>query len=954
MARIKRLKDAENVIDYGESLEGILTSSLTRVKAKGAKGSSEDDTPPFSAVVMVWAAIRVLSRPGGPKPSVLRVLVDYLRDSLCSRHLSGHSGRIRAAVLGSTQGLSVYSAEYLWGVTRYNQTGSIHRTRLVAEVAGEADDGEMSKKGVPAARLLAGDKDMLAAILTSLATPEVTKRCLLTVGDGAQPVTDKRLGNMRAELSSLLPESCRAGLTTAVAGGGLEVVPLNNAACGVSMLKGRAARVLSDQSDYGSDYETGLLAAYQDTLNEVVGGLLLRAYQSVMRYVVGLIPTGGGTLLRRLKEVSDVHRLSTDEMHVFVLVCMWSSEAGWIGLRSAHTCYHKNPTQKPGSNGSSSMEETAKVTRSNLALCTFLADVLWTDGDPSPASEVGHRHLPTSIKCRYLKKGTGLLVRKGVIDPGHESQAIDVPASILEYLAGEGVGGETYTSTVSCSIDTKVALPLEKHRLKPSKVEALLSTLRRGLSVSGKGTHILLHGLPGSGKTELAKSLAAHLGVHLSQPATGMSSTGPDDLAQVSPMERIRMLRTISGSRQASDVILVDEADRTLNCGTEVSLSSIHSNGQVPKEILNEFLDSAPGAYIWIVNATWWIPGSVMRRFDYVLKASLPDQEAREGIATTIAERVSLSCPAAAQRLTSVAMEYPLTPAGIYKLAGVLATDPTASKGVLEEVAVSHLECDYSSEGWRRERTFSASSYDPSFVNVVDGSYGLSDLEARAKRFLAMPDTRRQAIGLLNLNVLLYGPPGTGKTEWARHLAGALKRPLVEVTASSLIDKYVGGTEGNIREAFSKAEERGAVLLVDEADAILGSREGADRSYEISQVEQFLYSMENYKGILLCTTNFEEHLDKALLRRFYASVRFGHTKADVVPVLLEKTMAALGIEGPVREDSLRSLRGLSLTPSDFGKAGKVVALADEVTQETLVATIVASARTREGTRRLGL
>lgn len=960
MAKSRKLK-VDPGMDCVPGLEGVLSSPLTRTKVS-VGGYNEGDRIPLDYVIPVWTGMRVLSRPQGPRTNAFAALITHLRSNMClSMYPRRYAAELMKVVLRSTPELSPDTAEMLWDMSeREDGMGAFSSSTIMDTFRGGGSQGPgQPQPDLTREMTLDVHKRMLVLLASSvLPTEEWCKLLLMEPSEKAYPSVDG-MAKVQSELRSLLPKRACRRFTRAAMSGGLN-------------LERRPPFVIprGQLADALISYAGGirLAEAAEEVMSNVVGGILFRAYEAAMSWLMERKALWeGSAMLKRIREVAEAHRLSPEEMHVLVLVLQWDHCAGWLMARKVvPTCYSKGRVgvaPGPVEGGDGSQGAARPGTRAHISLTSFLTDVLWTAraGGASKAKGVNFLAESRTFSSVYLDKTRGSLIRKGVLEahcpeadhPG--SYEVTVDPRVKGYITGEilpGAGG--YSSSVSCLVPLDGALPLDRHGLKVQKEEALLSTIRRGMTSTGKGTHVLLHGLPGSGKTELAKSLARHLGGQLSQPASGLSAA--DDLYQVPPIERLRMLRTLSMNRLPGDIVLVDEADRTLNCGTEVSIASIHNSAQAPKELINEFLDTAQGAYIWIVNATWWIPPSIMRRFDYVLKASLPGQEARCLLAETIAGREGLSSEGAKESLASVAREYPLTPAGIMKLAKVLAEDANVSKGVLEEVAMSHLDSSEHSVGWKRDRIpgQSGGSYDPSFVNVSEGSYPLEELEARARRFLGLSEERKKSVGLQNLNVLLYGPPGTGKTEWARHLAGALRRPLVEVSATSLMDKYVGGTEENIRRAFSSAEEREAILLIDEADAVLGSRESAEKSWEVSQVEQFLYSMENYKGILVCTTNFEDHLDKALLRRFYASLRFGYMKQDAVHCLLERSLRSLGIEEHVDEDSLRVLRGLSLTPSDFGKACRVLALAEEISQSALVATVAGAARSREGTRRLGL
>ena len=121
---------------------------------------------------------------------------------------------------------------------------------------------------------------------------------------------------------------------------------------------------------------------------------------------------------------------------------------------------------------------------------------------------------------------------------------------------------------------------------------------------------------------------------------------------------------------------------------------------------------------------------------------------------------------------------------------------------------------------------------------------------------------------------LFEGEPGTGKTLAASVVARELGRPLLKVPTARLLNAYVGATEERIESVFNRAAEREAVLLLDEADSLLGSREQAVRSWEITQVNTLLHCMERFDGVVILTTNFVARLDRAVERRLSLRLRF--------------------------------------------------------------------------------
>jgi hypothetical protein len=129
----------------------------------------------------------------------------------------------------------------------------------------------------------------------------------------------------------------------------------------------------------------------------------------------------------------------------------------------------------------------------------------------------------------------------------------------------------------------------------------------------------------------------------------------------------------------------------------------------------------------------------------------------------------------------------------------------------------------------------------------------------------------------LGISALFTGPSGTGKTMAAEVLANELGLDLYRIDLSSVVSKYIGETEKNLRRVFDAAEESGAVLLFDEADALFGKRSEVKDShdrYANIEVSYLLQRMEAYRGLAILTTNMKSALDAAFLRRLRFIVQF--------------------------------------------------------------------------------
>jgi hypothetical protein len=129
----------------------------------------------------------------------------------------------------------------------------------------------------------------------------------------------------------------------------------------------------------------------------------------------------------------------------------------------------------------------------------------------------------------------------------------------------------------------------------------------------------------------------------------------------------------------------------------------------------------------------------------------------------------------------------------------------------------------------------------------------------------------------LGISALFTGPSGTGKTMAAEVLANELRLDLYRIDLSSVVSKYIGETEKNLRRVFDAADGGGAILLFDEADALFGKRSEVKDShdrYANIEVGYLLQRMEAYRGLAILTTNMRGALDAAFLRRLRFVVQF--------------------------------------------------------------------------------
>jgi SpoVK/Ycf46/Vps4 family AAA+-type ATPase len=127
------------------------------------------------------------------------------------------------------------------------------------------------------------------------------------------------------------------------------------------------------------------------------------------------------------------------------------------------------------------------------------------------------------------------------------------------------------------------------------------------------------------------------------------------------------------------------------------------------------------------------------------------------------------------------------------------------------------------------------------------------------------------------IKALFSGGPGTGKTMCAEVIAGSLGLDMFKVDLSSVISRWVGETEKNLKEIFDAAEGGSSVILFDEADSLFGSRgdvKQAQDRFANQEVSFLLQRLEVFEGCAVLTTNLQENIDEAFLRRFGAVIEF--------------------------------------------------------------------------------
>ena len=169
----------------------------------------------------------------------------------------------------------------------------------------------------------------------------------------------------------------------------------------------------------------------------------------------------------------------------------------------------------------------------------------------------------------------------------------------------------------------------------------------------------------------------------------------------------------------------------------------------------------------------------------------------------------------------------------------------------------------------------------------------------------------------LGINALFIGESGTGKTMAAEVLANELNLHLYRIDLSGVVSKYIGETEKNLRRLFDAAEDGGAILFFDEADALFGKRSEVKDShdrYANIEINYLLQRMEAFNGLAILATNKKSALDDAFIRRLRFIVHFPFPGTKERRVIAQKIFPASVPKGNIDYDRLASL---NLTGGSF-------------------------------------
>ena len=440
--------------------------------------------------------------------------------------------------------------------------------------------------------------------------------------------------------------------------------------------------------------------------------------------------------------------------------------------------------------------------------------------------------------------------------------------------------------------------------------------LKGALDTGEPGVNVLLYGPPGTGKTEFCKVLAGRLGVDLH--SVGEADEDGDEPTRNERLQELRLAQRLI-ARGRRSLLLFDEMEDLLSgsfaglgmFGGLLSPGPRGSRAGGSKVFTNRLLEDAPAPTLWTINDTGTVDPAVLRRMMFALELRLPPPKVRARVWTRQLARHGIE--AGPEDALSLAQEFEATPgvaAGATAAARLGGGDLAAvRRGVRSLSRV--LGSDKPPQG-------TPARYDPALIQADTDPLRLAD--------------RLASSGERRFSLCLQGPPGTGKSAFVRYLAERLGLEVVQKRASDLMSMWVGQTEKQIAAAFAEARDSGAFLVFDEADSLLSDRRFAEKSWEISQVNEMLAWMESHPAPFACTTNFGTHLDPATLRRFVFKITLDYLSPGQAGVAFR---GYFGLEPPTTVAALSTL-----TPGDFAVVRRKAEVLDCLSEPTALAAML--------------
>ena len=183
------------------------------------------------------------------------------------------------------------------------------------------------------------------------------------------------------------------------------------------------------------------------------------------------------------------------------------------------------------------------------------------------------------------------------------------------------------------------------------------------------------------------------------------------------------------------------------------------------------------------------------------------------------------------------------------------------------------------SEDTRKRRQVNSDQYD---IRVINSDTPIDILDKMAEKAVRQHSPWK---------LMIHGPSGSSKSSYAYHVAEKLGVEIIVKRYHDLVSKWVGQSEEQIYQAFKEAEDKHALLLLDEVDGYISRKtdvySGGDRAHD-DITSSFMVNLEEYNGLVIATSNHAELAEPSIVRRFNKIVEFKFPTYEGMKILFRR------------------------------------------------------------------
>ncbi|RLA74151.1 MAG: AAA family ATPase [Epsilonproteobacteria bacterium] len=447
----------------------------------------------------------------------------------------------------------------------------------------------------------------------------------------------------------------------------------------------------------------------------------------------------------------------------------------------------------------------------------------------------------------------------------------------------------TIESIVSQTSEPELILRDYSHMV--ADIDVLVNYMQHATDNRTTGANVLLYGLPGTGKTQLAKTVAKVVEKNLFE--VNCIDTQGDAMRDQDRISAYKLAQGLLSSK--SSILLYDEAEDMFD-SYQGSLFSPQKK-QDNKAWINKMLETNSLPTIWITNDINSIDNAIIRRFDINIEVKIPQKSHRIKMLKKYSKEKLDD-----ETIKQFATHKHIAPSLISSTAKVVdSIKPKFVAKTFKHILNNTLQA----QGYKKIKETTKDDLPQTYsTKLINTTADISSITKGIKTHH-------------NARLCLYGVPGTGKSAYGRYIAQYIEKPVILKKPSDLQSKWLGECEKNIARAFEEAADEKAVLIFDEVDSFLGDRSTARQRWEISQANEMLVQMENFDGVFVATTNLLSNLDKASMRRFDLKLEFRYLEPYQSWQLFCLFAKQFGIDKPTKATQHIIKSMTQLTPGDF-------------------------------------